>query len=188
MLRRGSKKKRSHRQKWTRISLFEFLIAAVMCVTSAVFGLTWMLITGILLGLAGAAGLVESRSTPPDARHTVHRPERDKMGYRPGRGERDARVTHGEIRVMPWDGLKSRLQGGYGGDRPRLLHGRRGCGAACQYSRKPAETCECSCGGSMHGTKAYIAPPRKTRGPGKKTASKKGAPRRAPAKKRKAGG
>lgn len=178
-------KKLSHRQKWTRISITEFTIAAIMCVISLAVGSVAQLIIGLMIALAGFAGLVESRSTPPASRHTVHKPERDKLGYKPGRGGHDARVPHGTIRVTPWDGLKARIHGGYGGDRPRPLHGRRPCGAACQYSRKPAETCNCSCGGTMHGMKAPAPTAAKKRTAKKQPAGKKTAARRTSTKKRK---
>lgn len=165
--RPNAKKKRSHRQKWTNIALIELGVAVAAFVAAAVLSSVVMLVIGSLATVASAFGVIESRSTPPDARHTVHNSQRNRSGGYRRDADRDARVTHGWHRVTPTDRLKQRLRGGFGGDRPRQLLGRRPCGAACQYSKKSAETCTCSCGGNMHGTKASVVV-RKTRGPARK--------------------
>jgi hypothetical protein len=141
------------------------VVLGVVTIACVILGGPILIIASCVTGVASTFCVIASKATPPDAHHVVKKTASHKT--RPTVKD-DARIHHGVIRTNAFGRV--------------LGQKKKACGAACQFSTKPAETCDCSCGGRLHGSRATFTekPAPKKRAP----ARKKPAARKPPVRKR----
>lgn len=148
------------------------LVATILLTVFVGVGSVVTIVTGIVTVVAGGVTFVRHNATPSDQVHvrrdSVWSGKRDALGHKlPGKAAAGGGAS-GTYRHGPIDRVRSKLSGGFSGDRTRMLLGRRPCGARCQWSSAPVSRCECSCGGVMHGSKraggpVLVEPPKPVR-------------------------
>jgi hypothetical protein len=141
--RRSRKIRRKlRRHEWGLIASLVGLVTSVFLMIFVGVGSVVTIVTGIVSIFGGVASFVVGESTDRNKIHV----RRNKGTTRSSSG---AVVTH---RFGPIEKIKAHIRGGSSGDRVRIGPG-KACSALCQWSKKGVDTCECSCGGRMHGIK-----------------------------------
>jgi hypothetical protein len=140
------KKQVARRKKMHPVRRKQENMSVVMFIVSVAFFIIGgpLFVAASMIGLVGAAfSLIASAASPPPKVPVVKSASHKTRNT----AAKDSRVHHGTLHI----GITGKAVSSTG-------RRRKACTAACQWSRKPAHTCDCSCGSSRHGEMA----PRKT--------------------------